>query len=519
MDWFHFGAFIWPNEGCAILLLKHIGFGVISVKQPGKRLISPKGVFGGLLIVLVGMAVWLYFDLANSYRQITSSRIELAQQQSQFMSQWLGTAILATDYVLRDINEKVPPETLALMKSSRKRVEEISAWLEKKRTTVPNVTGISLFGKDCVFESAADPRLIGFRSNQRACRDRSVAVEDKMYLQYVSAEKSANKKPSVLVSRYNISPKGEILGGVLAAIDLTYAEDWITSFRVAKNDVLAVVDGDGVLLARNPELAGQIGLKWPLPADSFPLRETRSSGFFEAVSPLDGRDRFFGISKMENIPIIVIVGFDKEDALNEWSRRSMQLAVGYVALFALSMIVFWSFLSILRQRDEMGRLATTDPLTGISNRRALMNAGEREFDRQSRYQNRLSVLMIDIDRFKNINDTLGHPTGDKVIRCVAEIMMSSVRTQDVVGRVGGEEFVVLLPETDLEGATVIAERLRSTAENTDVPDENGKVVKFTISIGVATNGCEDDSFEHLLGRADKGLYAAKESGRNRVVAE
>lgn len=434
------------------------------------------------------------------------------------MSQWLGTAILATDYVLRDINEKVPPETLKLIKSSRKRVEETSVWLEKKRTTVPNVTGIGVFGKDCVFESAADPHIVGFRSKQRACIDRSYAAEDKMYLQYVPAEKSANKRPAILVSRYNFSPKGEILGGALAAIDLTYAENWIFSFRVAKNDVLAVIDGDGVLLACNPASAGVIGQKWPLPADALHLSETRPSGFFDAVSTQDGRERFFGISKMENIPIIVIVGFDKEDAIKEWHRRSMQLAVGYGVLFILSMVVFRSFLSILRQRDEMNRLATTDPLTGISNRRALMSAGEREFSRQSRYQSRLSALMIDIDRFKSINDTFGHPTGDKVIRCLAEIMMSSVRTQDVAGRVGGEEFVALLPETDREGATVIAERLRSMAENANVLDVSGKVVKFTISVGVATNGHEDNSFQQLLRRADKGLYTAKENGRNRVVA-
>ena len=340
-----------------------------------------------------------------------------------------------------------------------------------------------------------------------------------MYLQYVPAEKSANKRPSILVSRYHASPQGEVLGGTLAAIDLAYAGEWIASFSVAKNDVLAVLDDDGVLLARNPPLAGVIGQKWPLPVDSPRLDETRSSGFFEGKSPLDQRERFFGISKMGSIPLAVTVGFDKEDALREWSRRSKQLAGGYVALFALSMLVFWSHLSILKQRDELSRLATTDSLTGISNRRALINAGEREFYRQSRYKNPLSVLMIDVDKFKNINDSQGHPVGDKVIRNVAEIMTSSVRTQDIVGRVGGEEFVALLPETDLEGATAIAERLRSTVENSNVLNENGKAVRFTISIGIATTRLEDQSFEQLLGRADKGLYKAKESGRNRVVVE
>lgn len=492
---------------------------MVSMTLSGKRLLARHGVYGGLFLVLLGLAVWLYEDLSEGYVRIESSRLEMAHQQSQLMSRWLGSSVLAADYVLRDINEKITSATIAAIESSREKSDETSAWLERKRTTVPGVIGISLFGKECVFVAAADRKVIGFRSNQRACIDRSVVVEDKMYLQYVSAEKSANRRPSIIVSRFRTSPEGKVLGGVLAAIDLAHVEKWITSFPVTRNDVLAVIDSGMVVLARNPPLAGVIGQKWPLPANTPNLSETGASGSFAALSPLDGRERYLGISRMENIPLATIVGFDKENALREWRRRSVQLVGGYFALIVLSMLVFWSHLSILRQRDEMSRLARTDPLTGIANRRALMDAGEREFSRASRYTNRFSVLMIDIDRFKSINDTRGHPVGDKVIRCVADILKFNMRTQDTVGRAGGEEFVVLLPETDLEGAVVIAERLRHLVQEAGVVDEVGDIVEFTVSLGVTTNAPEDGSFEHLLGRADKGLYLAKERGRNRVVAE
>lgn len=486
-------------------------------KRPEVKPVMTSVIFGSLFLALASIAIWLYSDLAESHEQAISSRTEIARQQSQFMSQWLGTSILATDYVLRDINEKITPEDLARIKSSQTKIAETSAWLEKKRLTAPNVKGISVFGKECIFESAADKRVIGFRSNQRACVDRSIVVEDKMYLQYVPAEKSANKRPSILVSRYHISPDGKILGGVLAAIDLSYAENWITSFKVSKNDVLAVIDGEGVLLARNPPLAGVIGKKWPMPAEAARLDEAHASAVFSGTSPLDGRERLFGISKMQNIPIVIIVGLDKEETLKEWLRRSIQLSVGFMALSVLSVIVFFSYLSILKQRNEMGRLATTDSLTHISNRRALMNAGEREFNRQNRYKGAFSALMIDIDRFKGINDKFGHPTGDKVIRSAAEIIASGVRNQDMVGRVGGEEFAVLLPETDLDGATTIAERIRTAIEQAIIRSDGDETVQFTISIGVATHSTEDQSFQQLLGRADKGLYQAKAGGRNRVV--
>lgn len=165
--------------------------------------------------------------------------------------------------------------------------------------------------------------------------------------------------------------------------------------------------------------------------------------------------------------------------------------------------------------EELRRLATTDPLTGCNNRRHFLEISATELERARRYFHPLSVMMIDIDFFKKVNDTYGHAAGDDVIRAMVRICQSMLRKEDALGRLGGEEFALLLPETGLDGAQTLAERLRNAIETTAV--ESGEAtVKFTASIGVAELRPSDHSIEAVLSRADDGLYEAKRSGRNRV---
>ena len=139
--------------------------------------------------------------------------------------------------------------------------------------------------------------------------------------------------------------------------------------------------------------------------------------------------------------------------------------------------------------------------------------------RCQRNNGQMSLAMVDIDRFKSINDRWGHPTGDRVIQALANVMTASARKQDVVGRIGGEEFVIILAETDWQGASIKAEKLRETVQNeASALSDDKQTVRFAISIGVATLGSEDKSFADLLARADKALYMAKNIGRNQVVA-
>jgi diguanylate cyclase (GGDEF)-like protein len=166
---------------------------------------------------------------------------------------------------------------------------------------------------------------------------------------------------------------------------------------------------------------------------------------------------------------------------------------------------------------QLGELAVTDPLTGLHNRRHLYRQLEREFARARRYGHPLACLMLDIDHFKQVNDTYGHQVGDRVLVLVGEVLRGSVRTTDFAGRFGGEEFMVLAPETPRDGMALLAERIRQ-----GVPARTGTVgaetPRVTISLGVATTEVATGATaDDLVRCADEALYQAKRAGRDRVV--
>ncbi|HEX5276233.1 MAG TPA: GGDEF domain-containing protein [Fluviicoccus sp.] len=166
--------------------------------------------------------------------------------------------------------------------------------------------------------------------------------------------------------------------------------------------------------------------------------------------------------------------------------------------------------------DELLRLATTDDLTRLSNRRHFLEQAESTLSRSRRYAEPLALLMCDIDFFKNINDTFGHAVGDQALCRVADIIRSTLRDTDLAGRIGGEEFAILLVQTSLENAHEVADRLRQAIEACPIILDDGHPISLTISIGIATPVYPMETLATLLQHADQALYAAKRQGRNRV---
>jgi diguanylate cyclase (GGDEF)-like protein len=228
--------------------------------------------------------------------------------------------------------------------------------------------------------------------------------------------------------------------------------------------------------------------------------------------------------RYQKIPIIFLTASNEQENLIEAFEKG---AVDYVTKpfhSAELLARVRTHLELKQARDDLHEayevlesLVVVDPLTGVANRRAIDAFAQEEYERAKRYKTEFSVLMIDLDHFKKVNDIYGHYIGDECLKIVAEKLNNSLRIVDQFGRFGGEEFVAILPETSLTDAIKVAERLRIEVSQL-VPDIKGFSASLSISIGVSAFQETDQAPTDIFKRADKALYEAKEMGRNLVRA-
>jgi len=182
------------------------------------------------------------------------------------------------------------------------------------------------------------------------------------------------------------------------------------------------------------------------------------------------------------------------------------------------MVTFSNITKIVDTMDELTYLANTDSLTGLFTRRTFTENAVRELSRAKRHGLPLACVMLDIDHFKNTNDTFGHIAGDVVLKGIAKLCRKSLRDIDLLGRFGGEEFIILLPETDMKGGKIAAERIREIVQNQTFTFDDKKI-KAKVSLGVVgTDKVTDEDLDTFIKNADKAMYAAKADGRNRVAS-
>lgn|GEM_PF-6506827 len=215
----------------------------------------------------------------------------------------------------------------------------------------------------------------------------------------------------------------------------------------------------------------------------------------------------------------VVAQYQKDSEARLDQMRLLNVLLFFIAVAVILAELFLVFRPLAKRLDEAQQqlqdLAQTDPLTGCWNRRALMQGGAMLLALAHRHKRPLCVIMGDIDRFKSVNDTYGHGAGDVVIREFARTCIDSLRDHDILGRYGGEEFVIVLPDTALERAVAVAERVRKRVESERIETE-GATLSITSSFGVAQLNGDDEDLQGLIDRADQALYAAKEGGRNQV---
>ena len=202
----------------------------------------------------------------------------------------------------------------------------------------------------------------------------------------------------------------------------------------------------------------------------------------------------------------------------ELMQSSAVQTLTFMSTFAVVLVASMGFVFMARDRadEDNRRLAAVDSLTGVANRRAVIAALDRDVARSIRTHEPMALMMVDIDHFKNVNDRYGHPVGDKVLCSVVEVLRERVRSQDLVGRYGGEEFMVLLPDTTAKGGYLLAQQLCEAVQALRLEHE-GQPIPVTVSIGVYGGRLQPgDHWDMLISAADRALYEAKDRGRNRV---
>ncbi|NWC91908.1 MULTISPECIES: sensor domain-containing diguanylate cyclase [unclassified Pseudomonas] len=325
----------------------------------------------------------------------------------------------------------------------------------------------------------------------------------------------------IAFSRRVPGPGGEFAGVAVATMRLAYFDQLFNSLTIGSGSTINLLNNDGILLAQQPLLESNLINKDLSARPNFKRMLREGSGSFSGVSAINGSRRLYTFTSVGALPLIVVVALSSDDVFAAWKRATLLISGATGVLCVGLLWLTWMLRLELRRRYRaekvLSELASTDALTGLANRRTLDQRLRLEWERAQRSGEPLALLMIDVDHFKAFNDRHGHQGGDEALRNVARVIGGNIRRPaDLAARYGGEEFAVILPDTDDDGASIIAEHIRSAVEH--LPPADGDALSVTVSIGVSTwDKHSRSSREALLLNADRALYEAKHSGRNRIV--
>lgn len=333
------------------------------------------------------------------------------------------------------------------------------------------------------------------------------------------------RKEDILVLSRRISDAdGNFEGVALATLRLAFFRNLFAGVSVGDKGIVAIFSADGIMIMRSPatDRHGNIGLDMSSSPTFHRIRQGDAA--FTGTAAVDGVVRHYLSRQIGTFPLYLSVAFAPDDVLAPWRFRATLTGAVLLGLCLAILVLFVKFQVALRRSFELEAMLTaaaaTDTLTGLFNRREFDRRFELEWRRCARNQAPISLLLVDGDRFKRVNDSYGHKVGDQVLRMIAQKIERVVRRPaDVSARYGGEEFAVILPETRIEGAAAIAQAIRAKVEHAELALDHGPPVQVTVSVGVACvvpSGKMDK--DDLFVLADAALYKAKSGGRNRVEA-
>jgi diguanylate cyclase (GGDEF)-like protein len=447
----------------------------------------------GLIAIIAAMlaALWIFLIGVSSVQ-----RTRLTDEAAEDLAQ---------------LNRAVSQQVESMFRSSEGALRLIEVWLQAH----PDI------------DPGTDRALARLVDELRLASDGLIALEfmpakagpGAKTLQIGSPTRNSDGNWSIPLSRASSTPSAGVAGAIVR-LDLGRLVERHEKLRIKPSGSIVLVRSDGVLLSRvphDPKVVGVNVASHPLVRSA--LGENTAGVFRGAGIGGDDLERIASFQRLERYPVSVLVTQSVSDVMAVYERRLgialALLAVITLVVFGFTYVLHRSLLSLQMARRDMQRLAISDSLTGVMSRRGFLESAEREFTRARRYQRPCAVLMLDLDHFKRINDTYGHATGDSVLRECAAAWTRLLRDQDVLGRVGGEEFCAVLPETNSLQARQAAERMRVAVANLKFQGDDGPFA-VTVSIGSTDVLAGDERLEQVMERADRALYLAKQGGRNRV---
>ena len=310
------------------------------------------------------------------------------------------------------------------------------------------------------------------------------------------------------------------LAVIFASIENRALEAPFESIRTHPDGAILVVSRDGMLLFRAPS-SDRIGERFTSSQLVTEQLARNAEGVYQVErSAVDDKARLVAYRTVSDLPLVVIAASSMDDVLQGWRIRAAFIVTSGVLMSLFGGFVLWRLRLSLRtveaMSEQLTRQADTDFLTQIANRKSFMEHGQQELARAHRYRRPLVVVMFDIDHFKQVNDRYGHKVGDLALQAVTATAQAQLRGHDLLGRLGGEEFGLLLPETTAEAAMEVAERIRRSVEQQRIAASDADHFSVTISLGVAEAWPQESALDRVLVRADTALYKAKESGRNQT---
>lgn len=507
-----------------------------SVKEPsssnhGANIVYLAAVFTvAICLAILGTNAWLIYQArAHEIEQINSGNANLVTAVAQRIEASLSEA----DQVLNTLAFE-----LERTNAGPSSMEQLQPLLVNLVTQMNHVKGLFIYAKD--------GRWI---AHSEAASDHLLNNADREYFQFHRDNQSERIRlgPPIVsrssgewvipISRRISDPDGSFQGVVLITLSVPGLQGMLETFRIGNGGAIAAFleTKEAVhVLARRPALELPTGRVAPKKWVQEQFGEQRS-GTVVAVSPIDGVERFISFDHTLNFPVLVTVALSRDEALNNWRRTSYIQSI-WVLVVCCAIGGFGAYLirsirerliaeiglkSAQKQLEAANRrleqLAQHDGLTGLANRRHLDERLGHALSLALRERSDLALLMIDVDDFKSYNDAYGHLQGDQCLKAIAgALTRAATRPTDLVSRFGGEEFAILLPETDENGARQVAEAARQAVLALKLEHAPAKLGIVSISVGFAVVNEAITTASTLLGSADEALYAAKRGGKNRI---